>query len=193
MSPAKISVPVSPEEMPSAEEVESLYIAASAPPPLSEPSEVGALYARLYAACLGAPGTTAVFDRGEDGALVGFSYAHPWSWGENTDPWSSLLRERLGAEHTLLEGAFALPLLAVRPDHGGRGLGVALLTTLVDAVPVDRMWLQTRDMDTPARRLYERQGWSRFGYGPDAPDGRPGLVMVRDRAGREAQRSIPLR
>lgn len=183
MRPPKNFVTSSPEAMPSADEVETLYVTASAFPPLSEEPEVGKVYARMYEACLGAPGTTAVFLRRENGALAGLTYAHPWNWAENTDPWSRRLRDRLGPEHTVLEGTFALPLLAVHPDHGGRGLGGALLTALVEAVPVNRMWLQTRDMDSPARRLYDRQGWRSLGHGPDAPDGRPGLVMVHDRVG----------
>ncbi|WP_442864662.1 hypothetical protein [Arthrobacter sp. HY1533] len=39
-------------------------------------------------------------------------------------------------------------------------------------------WLQTTDVDTPAQRLYKRYGYRDLGYGPDAPDGRPGLVLI---------------
>lgn len=38
----------------------------------------------------------------------------------------------------------------------------------------DAAWVAGRD--TPARTLYRSAGWTEVGYGPDAPDSRPGVV-----------------
>jgi|SRR5699024_4083474 len=39
--------------------------------------------------------------------------------------------------------------------------------------------LQTDDIDGPARRLYARLGFTAVGYGPQALNQQPGLVMFR--------------
>lgn len=164
------------ESAPRPSEIESVYAAASALPPLNESPAGAALFAKLYAANAGQPDTIVLAAR--DGAeLLGFVYGYPWTWAED-DPWGQQLRERLGAAHRELDDAYAVPLLAVHPRAWGRGLGAALISRFVGEVP-GRVWLQTTDADTPARRLYLRQGWRQIGYGPDAPDGRPGAVFVR--------------
>lgn len=182
---ARVSVTSAVADMPSAGEVEALYVRSSRLPPLSEPPSVGAAYARLYEHALdGSAPLVALARSAEDGALCGLAYAHPWSWEAVSDPWSAELKRRLGKEHVLLEGAFALPLLAVDPLFGGRGWGTRLLRALVSAVPVDRIWLQTTDVDSsPAGRLYAREGWRFVGHGPDAPNGKPGLVLTFDKPG----------
>lgn len=165
-----------PETVPGPGEIESVYAAAAALPPLNEPPSEAALFAGLYAANAHRPDAIVLVAR-EGAELLGFVYGYPWAWSEG-DPWGQQLRERLGEAHRELDGAFAVPLLAVYPNAWGRGLGAALISRIVEEAP-GRVWLQTTDADTPARRLYLRQGWRQIGYGPDAPDGRPGAVFVR--------------
>ena len=40
-------------------------------------------------------------------------------------------------------------------------------------------WLSgARDEPPPAMALYRREGWVPIGHGPDAPNARPGLVLI---------------
>jgi RimJ/RimL family protein N-acetyltransferase len=157
-----VVVATEPAGMPAPEEVERLWRAASEPPPLSEPPSTAALYAQLYEYSRALPGLVTVSSR-RDGELIGLAYGHPWSWASATDPWSQQLRERLGDAADRIAGA---------------GLGRRLLHTLLDHGGAERAWLQTTDVDTPAHRLYLAEGWEPAGHGPDAPDGRPGLVLT---------------
>jgi GNAT superfamily N-acetyltransferase len=176
-----VVVATDPGGMPSPTEVERLWLAASAPPPLSEPPSTASLYAQLYALSQAMPGVVAVSSRRE-GELVGLAYGYPFTWASATDPWSLQLRDRLGEAAAAIEDSFALVLLAVDPAAQGQGLGRKLLRAVVDRSAADVAWLQTTDLDTPARRLYESDGWTPLGHGPDAPDGRPGLVLIRRRS-----------
>lgn len=69
-------------------------------------------------------------------------------------------------------------LLAVHPDAGRRGVGAGLLEALMVGAGARTHWLQTTDIDSPARRLYLRHGYKELGHGPDAPNGTPGLVLI---------------
>jgi GNAT superfamily N-acetyltransferase len=122
----------------------------------------------------------------ESGDLVGLACGHAWSWSAMTDPWSQQLRARLGTAASELDGAFAVVLLAVHPSAWRSGLGRRLLAALLGQSRAETAWLQTTDLDTPARRLYESEGWVALGHGPDAPGGRPGLVLIR--RGRDGER-----
>lgn len=161
------------------EEVERLWAAATAPPPLAEPPEVAAANARLYGRLLRRSDLITVEHR-DQGELIGFAYGHTWHWPEQTDPWASQLHARLGATNAAwLEGSFAVYLLAVHPRAQRRGLGRRLLRRLLAEADARRAFLQTTDTDTPALRMYRGEGWTILGPGPDAPDGRPGLVLIR--------------
>lgn len=166
--------------MPPAVEVERLYAVASAEPPLGEAPDVARVYAALYEHARQLPGATTVTAR-RSGALVGFGYGHPWQWESATDDWTLQLRERLGAHAEMLADSFAVVLMAVSPSESGAGLGRRLLELLLDHDDHAVAWLQTTDLDTPARRLYGRCGWRPLGHGPDAPNGAPGLVMTYHR------------
>ncbi|AIY03747.1 MULTISPECIES: GNAT family N-acetyltransferase [Arthrobacter] len=165
-------------ELPSLHAIERLYAAASQPPPLSEKAEVAALFARLYG-YNSARADVAAVTAHLDGELVGFAYGHPWEWDKETDPWSQQLQACLGEEAAaLIEGSFSVLLLAVHPSSGQRGVGTELLEMLMAHSGARTHWLQTTDADSPAQRLYRRQGYRKLGHGPEAPDGRPGLVLV---------------
>ncbi|OIV35537.1 hypothetical protein BIV57_20965 [Mangrovactinospora gilvigrisea] len=160
-------------------DVEELYLAAASLPPLGEGRATARLFAALYREALQDRDDVTVATAEVGGALAGLAYGHPWRWAEQDgDPWAGQLRARLGPDAAeRLDGAFALHLLVVHPDHQRGGLGRRLLAAaLPEGAP--RAWLLTTDRDTPASRLYTAAGWGPLGHGPDAPDGRPGLVMV---------------
>lgn len=172
-----VAVAANASAMPEPAEVEQLYGAAAALPPLNESPEVATMFAGLYQQVRGAPDTIVVTAR-RQGQLVGFAYGHPWSWMTATDNWSQQLRGRLRDDADLLDNSFAVELLVVAPSVAGNGLGGWLLSTLLTQDDHAVSWLQTTDLDTPARRLYQHTGWIPLGHGPDAPNGRPGLVMI---------------
>lgn len=161
-------------------EVEHLYSVASHGPPLSETEETASMFARLYGWLRSRPDLITVEARSREGTLVGFSYGHRWFWAEQTDPWSNELRERLGEDAAgKLDGTFVVYLLAVDPQRQRTGLGRRLLRSLLEASGAPGAWLQTRDEETPAKSLCVSEGWRPIGHGPNAPNGRPGLVMAR--------------
>lgn len=158
-------------------DVEDLYALASAGPPLAEPAEVASMFATLYDLALDRTDVLAVTAR-EVGELVGFGYGHLWHWDEQTDEWSADLHERLGDSAAMIEGAFAVQLLAVHPAFTRHGLGFELLKRIMVGSAAHVHWLQTTDADSPARRLYRRMGYRPLGHGPEAPNGEPGLVLI---------------
>ena len=166
-----------PDQVPSAAEVELLYYAATCGCPLRESRATAAGYARLYAALLRRPDLEAVAARAGGGQLAGFAYGHGWRWAEQDDDWAAQLRERLGGAAGLLDGRFAVYLLAVHPWYRRAGLGRQLLQTLLSATKTGA-WLITRDEPTPAMALYQREGWEPIGHGPDTHDAHPGLVLT---------------
>jgi GNAT superfamily N-acetyltransferase len=165
--------------LPSSAAIEALYESASSLPPLSEAPDVAHSFARLYGYARQRDDVLAVGALvGED--LVGFAYGHPWSWETETDDWSQQLRDRLDLDPAaLIQNSFAVLLLAVHPDVARRGLGAVLLETLMNTSNAQTHWLQTTDRETPALRLYHRMGYRSLGHGPDAPNGQPGLVLIR--------------
>lgn len=143
-----------------------------------ESSEVAELFATLYDLALDRSDIVAVTAK-EVGELVGFGYGHRWRWSEQTDEWSEDLGQKLGDDAAVqLEGAFAVQLLAVHPRFTHKGLGFELLKQLMVASAADIHWLQTEDVDSPARRLFGRMGYRPLAHGPQGPDGAPGLVLV---------------
>ena len=173
-----IEIASPPTDPPTEEAVRALYAAAAGRPPLQEPPSTAALFASLYASSLREQEVTVATAR-DGGRLVGFAYGHPWRWAEQRDPWADQLRARLGdAAADALEGSTALGLLARDPDERYRGLGREVLDRWLRAVAPGSCWLQTTDVDSPARRVYEAVGFAPVGHGPDAPDGRPGLVLL---------------
>jgi ribosomal protein S18 acetylase RimI-like enzyme len=147
--------------------------------PLYETRDTALHYAKLYGWLLSRPDLVIVFVN-HDGELAGFAYGHLWRWAEQADDWSVELRERLAEAAASLEGRFAVYLLAVHPDYRRHGMGRRLLRRLLHAAGTERAWLIRRDEPTPAMALYEAEGWKPIGHGPDTPNGRPGLVLIRD-------------
>ncbi|HZC07401.1 MAG TPA: GNAT family N-acetyltransferase [Ktedonobacterales bacterium] len=87
------------------------------------------------------------------GALAGFGFGTrslPDAW------WHDRVTAQVGAEHPALYDAWVLVDLAVAPAHRGKGLGGALMETLLAAQPCPRALLSTEVGNATARRLYER-------------------------------------
>ncbi len=62
-------------------------------------------------------------------------------------------------------GWLGLSCLVTAESHRGRGIAGTLLGTLVERHRGPSAWLQVMDVNTPARRLYERLGFTRaYGY-----------------------------
>jgi GNAT superfamily N-acetyltransferase len=164
--------------MPSEAEVRELYRAASAGPPLHEPARVADLFARLYVMAASTEHLRVVIAT-KDRRLLALAYGHRWRWDEQLDDWSTEFRGRLGPAAVTLDDTYVLSLLARHPEAAGTGLGAEVLETWLAGLEREAVWLQTTDMPTPALRRYERVGFAPIGHGPDAPDGRPGLILLR--------------
>ncbi|WP_227492762.1 GNAT family N-acetyltransferase [Brevibacterium sp. CFH 10365] len=166
--------------LPPRSEVEALYGAAAAEPPLNEDPRFAARFADVYEVSVRKGQVLMTLTRAQaDGRLSSFAYGHHWRWEEQKYPWAFELQSRLGEASVELESTFALNLLARDPNQRARGVGRRTLDTWIGEVSRFGCWLQTDDIDSPARRLYESLGFTELGHGPEAPDGRPGLVMFR--------------
>ncbi len=96
------------------------------------------------------------------GKLVGFCYGYI---GEHGQYWTDYVAARIHPSLTKawLGGHFEVAELAVEEDERGKGLGRALLTTLLDSRGDDRRALMTLERDSPALALYESLGFTEFG------------------------------
>lgn len=177
-----VHVEFSEQDLPAREDVRALYAAAAQRPPLNEPASSAELFASVYEASVRSDRVLAV-SATDEGRLVAFAYGHPWLWEEQTYPWAQELQDRLGEDAVKLDGTYSLNLLARDPDERYRGLGLAVLTRWIQAIGESACWLQTSDIESPARRLYRSLAFEALGHGPQAPNGRPGLVLLRPAPG----------
>lgn len=110
--------------------------------------------------------------------LVGFGFgvrSLPGNW------WHDIVAEHVGPEHPALRDAWTLVDLAVTPDERGRGIGGALMETLLAAQPCARALLSTEVSNATARRLYERHGWTYLHPGfAFTQGGQPYAIMRRE-------------
>lgn len=89
--------------------------------------------------------------RDERGVLVGFGYGYPSSL-----PAAVMTRGTNASPGT----GFLFAWLAVIPCAQRQGTGRRIHDLVVGAAPCDWAWLLTDSGQTPARRLYDRAGWS---------------------------------
>lgn len=93
-----------------------------------------------------------------DKGIVGFAYGYTGRAGQW---WTERMRERvtpaLYAEW--FEGHYEVVEVAVHPDHQRQGIGAAVLRALLEGLPHERALLTGSRQDSPARRLYLREGW----------------------------------
>jgi ribosomal protein S18 acetylase RimI-like enzyme len=100
--------------------------------------------------------------RNTAGKLVGFCYGYI---GEHGQYWTDYVAARIHPSLTKawLGGHFEVAELAVEAEERGKGLGRALLTTLLDSRGDDGVALMTLERDSPALPLYESLGFTPFG------------------------------
>lgn len=100
--------------------------------------------------------------RNEAGELIGFCYGYI---GEHGQYWTDYVAARIhpSLEKAWLGGHFEVAELAVAEHERGKGLGRAMLTTLLNSRGEDRVALQTLEKDSPALVLYESLGFTPFG------------------------------
>jgi ribosomal protein S18 acetylase RimI-like enzyme len=110
-----------------------------------------------------------------DGRIAGFVYGYT---GRSGQWWTDRMREQVPAEvyAEWFDGHYEVVTLAVHPDHQRRGLGAALMRTLVGRATNDRALLSTAAGDSPARRLYQRLGWRAVA---EVDDGRTVVLGLR--------------
>lgn len=164
--------------LPSPTAVRQLYRAASRPPPLNESASTADLFAAVYEAAVAHEDVTASALHCQ-GRLTAFAYGHPWRWNSQQSAWAQELNQKLGDAASRLEDTTVLCLFARHPSANGRGLGRAVLNTWLAGLRHSSVWLATSDIPSPARGIYEALGFEPVGYGPDAPNGAPALVMMR--------------
>ncbi len=128
-------------------------------------------------------------------ALDARAYAHPWSRANFADAIASgyvcaclcAADGALMGHMVVMRGVGEMHLLniTVAPEHQGQGLGAALLGDLVrwsQAEGAEALWLEVRQSNERARRLYVRSGFEavglRKGYYPDGR-GREDAVVMR--------------
>ncbi|MED5620463.1 ribosomal protein S18-alanine N-acetyltransferase [Ideonella sp. BN130291] len=128
-------------------------------------------------------------------AIEASAYAFPWSRGNFVDSLAAgyLAEVMLGpagevvAYQVAMQGVDEMHLLnlTVAPTHWGRGLGRHLLDRLVlhaRGVPASAVWLEVRQSNTRARRIYERYGFVqvgvRRGYYPGPQGSREDAVVM---------------
>ncbi len=129
------------------------------------------------------------------------AYSHPWTRGHLVDAlnagyWMQTLWSAPsdGREPELLGHVVAMAgvdeahllNLAVAPEHQGQGWGACLLAHLADwarGQGAAALFLEVREGNARARRLYEQQGWAvvgrRRGYYPDRHGQREDALVMR--------------
>lgn len=110
-------------------------------------------------------------------AVVGIGYGYgsnPGQW------WHDAVRRALASQtaQTWLVDAFELSELHVLPEYQGRGLGRAMLVSLVAGIPHSAVLLSTPEGPTRAFALYRRLGFVDLArYHLFAGDARPFAVL----------------
>lgn len=123
------------------------------------------------------------------------SYSHPWSQGIFQDCLRTdyhcwvLERAKQVVGHGILQvavGEAHILNLCIHPDHQGTGLGRALLRRLLSEATqrnADTAFLEVRESNRPAIRLYEALGFNEIGrrrhYYPAARGREDAIMMAR--------------
>jgi GNAT superfamily N-acetyltransferase len=130
---------------------------------------------RVYAAAMDVPVAAAMTRRGilvshldrrelravaalDGDDLVGIAYGYV---GEPGQWWHDQVSAAMDEEQrrTWLQDAFEVCELHVRPEHQGKGVGRALLDTLLEDTDAPSAVLSTPDRRTRARGFYQAGGW----------------------------------
>ncbi|MGB1287605.1 MAG: GNAT family N-acetyltransferase [Aggregatilineales bacterium] len=73
--------------------------------------------------------------------------------------WHERVKREVGDNHPVLQKAWILTELAVRPQYQNLHIGSRLLTALTDAQPRRNLLLSTHTDNVAAIRFYQRHGW----------------------------------
>lgn len=96
-----------------------------------------------------------------------------------TSGFGSRLRDAAGTEH---EDAAHVSLIAVVPEHWGRGFGRRTLEYLEDQLRLSgytRAEMHVLETNQRARRLYDRSGWQLVRLGDEHPEGPQAVYTKR--------------
>lgn len=144
--------------------VVDVYREVFAEPPYEEGERDVALFERRVQAHARRPRFTCLTAVDGD-HMVGFSYGFVWFTAAPPSPWYAQLAAALGAPlvDRHLRGTLEVRELAVRAAWRGRGIGAALLDTLLTTAGADRAWLVVLTAAQGARRFYAAHGWHEIG------------------------------
>lgn len=118
------------------------------------------------------------------GEVIGFAYGHrlpvdhKW-WADFPDPLPSDVTAEWPGR------TFALDDFAVAPGERGRGIGLAVLSALLDTREEHRAVLSVQPTAVRAHEFYRRTGWNCLGLKGPVPGATPPswLIFVRDLGG----------
>ena len=166
-------------------DVVDIYRATFTQPPFNDSEREVGWFAQEFASDVELPDFRCIAARA-DGRLVGFAYGFRTFEGEPWNDWYGEVLQAVGpaAADRWVRGQFAIGWFALLPEHRGQGLGRRLHGKLIASAPPTRWWLVTHDLDTPARRLYDQQGWVPIGRGPLGWGRTNRLVLGLDRSAR---------
>ena len=95
--------------------------------------------------------------------------------------WHDRVAAEVGADDQALQDAWVLVDLAVRRAYRNRGIGAAMMNTLLASQPWPRALLSTEVANAGARRLYTRNGWRLLHPGFVFISGQqPYVIMARE-------------
>ncbi|MFI1889512.1 GNAT family N-acetyltransferase [Streptomyces jumonjinensis] len=105
------------------------------------------------------PGARALGALTPEGRLVGFVYGMP---NDRRHWWSTVVEPYLRANdrESWLDDSFVITELHVHPAFQARGIGRALITAITDTADQPRSILSAIDVESPARALYRRLGYT---------------------------------
>jgi ribosomal protein S18 acetylase RimI-like enzyme len=160
-------------------EVGAVFLAAFADPPHGVGEDARQAYEDMVRRDSGRDRFRLVVARAA-GRAIGFGHGHRCAEGQE---WRDAVVKELPHLGNVLDGAFVVVEFGVAPEMQRRGVGRAMLHELIPA-GTESVVLSTMDLDSPARRLYQSEGFDVLGsgvtFGPDDP---PYVVMGRRSAG----------
>lgn len=155
----------------------AVYGAAFSEPPYNDPDRGREVRGRLRDTHARRPHYRAFVAREPGGDVVGMIYGYRSSWGQW---WHDTVRVALGWEEASrwLNDAYEIVEVAVAPRWQGRGIGEAMIASLLDGRPERTSVLSTRT-DSRAHQLYRRLGFQVIRAMAFAPGGAEFYVMGR--------------
>jgi ribosomal protein S18 acetylase RimI-like enzyme len=144
-----------------------IYRSAFTRPPFNDSEKEVGWFSQEFGGDVELPGFRCFAAR-VSGEVVGFAYGFRTFEDEPWNDWYAEVLRAVGpvVADTWIRGQFAVGWLAVHERHRRRGIGSRLHDEIIASGGPTRWWLVTHDLDTSARRLYDRRGWIELGRGP---------------------------